>query len=401
MMFSLDRIEETLQKAPSLEPFLRKLAKKAATGKRIPASFTVRGLDYEAQGALGHFFGTVCGRTADGVVYGNILEFYREPRAWRPVIAYFEAADGEERPSADDAETMFTRLAWAEPGLVACLNNLKANSEVQRFVRQPENDERWYRLYLSAVKLVRDENSGAMTLSQLGSDWFNDSKCLRSGALRRQLALILGVFSDLDPDDERSLFGNFGIVDNPYTSFVTFFAPVVLEMQDGSRYDYPLQLFKSGLACQLPLETVEKLRQVEWSSDYDSVLVTSENAAPFADWVRRGKPSLYTEGYCNYAVQGLLRRLAEAGVEAEHEGDADLDGLRIAEGVGCIIPLKRVVAMEILANPGRLRGIPLTESQLGRLARFMEDHPDFIGIAALRRLRELSSWFEQESFHEA
>ena len=79
---SLDVSEEAaraaLEKAPELKPLLMRFARKALKGQPVPRSFTGDAYSYETQQQLERLLHTVTGRTADGKVYGTILEFMRE-----------------------------------------------------------------------------------------------------------------------------------------------------------------------------------------------------------------------------------------------------------------------------------------------------------------------------------
>lgn len=148
-----------------------------------------------------------------------------------------------------------------------------------RFLRNPVHREPWKHLFLGVLDFTREEITEQMTLSLLGSHWLNDSKSLWTGPLRRQLVLMLAVLEERDVD-ERTLFGTYGIFENPYTSFVTFFAPLVFTTDVGETFDFPARLFAAGQACTLPSETVGHIRSLDWQGENRSV-ITSENAAPF------------------------------------------------------------------------------------------------------------------------
>ena len=378
---------------PVLRPFLIRMAKRALQGQPLPARFTVRGLDYAAQGALEGLLGAPLARKADGTVTGTLPPRWREPSAWQTVISVLGLARED---AADSTETFLTRLAWRAPEARTLIDALQTMPEVMRFVRNPAHRDSWKRLLLGVFKHVRAGVGGEKTLSQLGSDWLNDSKALRTGPLRRQLALMLSGLEGRDVD-ERTLFGPYGIIENPYTSFVTFFAPLVFTTDAGETFDFPARLFAAGQACTLPSETVGRIRSVAWQGD-DRSLITSENAAPFARYVTLGRPALYTEGYPNYAVQRFLRTLGDAGVEAEHAGDADLDGFRIAALVGRCLPIRRVLAAEVVRNPGDVVGIPLTEAQQMRARRFLAESPHMPYAEEVSVLLKKGCWYEQESF---
>ncbi len=383
----------------ALRPFLDRMAKRVLQGKPLPVRFTVRGLDYAAQGELERLLETPLARKADGTVSGVFPLRWREPTVWRDIISALGLA--QDNAAAESAETFLTRLAWRMPEARTALEALQKTPEALRFLRDASRREPWERLFRGAFGRAHAEVVAEKTLSQLGSDWLNDSKSLRTGPLRRQLALMLSALEERDGEvrdvDERTLFGLYGIVENPYTSFVTLFAPLVFTTDAGETFDFPARLFASGMACALPSETVGHIRSVEWRGESRS-LVTSENAAPFAQLVAAGRTALYTEGYPNLAVQRLLRTLGAAGVTVEHAGDADLDGFRIAAMVGRCIPVRRVVAAEVIRNPGGVIGIPMGDAQRTRIRHFLSESPQTPYADELAILLGRGCWYEQEAF---
>lgn len=370
------------------------MAKLVLQGKSLPAHFTVRGLDYAAQGELERLLGTPLERKADGVVSGVLPSHWRNPLAWQDVISALGLARDD--AASESSETFLTRLVWRMPEARTLIDSLQKMPEVMRFLRDPAHREPWKRLFHGVFDFTREEIPEQMTLSLLGSRWLNDSKSLRTGPLRRQLALMLAALEERDVD-ERTLFGTYGIIENPYTSFVTFFAPLVFTTEAGETFDFPARLFAAGQACTLPNETVGHIRSLEWQGE-DRSLITSENAAPFARDVAAGRPTLYTEGYPNYSVQRLLQALGEAGATAEHAGDADFDGFRIAARVGRCLPVRRVVASEIVHNPGGIVGIPLTEAQQARARRYLTSFPQMPYAEEVSILLDRGCWYEQEAF---
>ena len=390
-----ESLSAAIKKAPALGDILRKLASKAARGLRIPETFSVRGLDYDAQRELEHLFGTVGQRVADGRYILQIHEFLLDPNEWRDAIEFFGLAP-EDKES--DRADVFRRLKLLLPCAAEALDILAQKDEVTRFVADKANGKSWMKLFRHVVeqRLLRDDR-GPITLSQLGSDCLGDSKKLRSGPLRRQLVMILAALYGQDPADERLVLDHAQIIDNPYTSAVTFSAPVRLRLKDGATFDYPEKYFSRHMAVQLPLETVLEIDSVEWVGQGREV-TTSENAAPFAMLVESGAPAVYTAGYPVMAVKAFLCKLAEAGIECAHEGDADLDGFIIAGEVAGCIPVVRVAAADALARAKADDGIPLAMAQSVRAHFFLERHPDFRYADDVRRLMARGRWIEQESF---
>ena len=68
-MLSKLEIKAAIEKAPAVAAAVKKLASKIARGVRIPETYSVKGLDYEAQRELERLFGTIGHRTSDGRFY--------------------------------------------------------------------------------------------------------------------------------------------------------------------------------------------------------------------------------------------------------------------------------------------------------------------------------------------
>ena len=372
-------IAAAIENAPAVAEVLKKLAGKVTRGVALPGSFTVKGLDYDAQRELERLFGTIGRRQPNGSFCMQLHEFLRDPAVWREALDYFGLSrEGD----GDDDEDVFARLKLIASDLSPFIDKLAANEEVARFLSSPENKKDWMQLFRSFIGRFDGPECGLVTtLSQLGSDWFGDSKKLRNGGLRRQLAIIAATLADSPLDDERRALEGALIVDNPYTSSVTFSAPVHLFLKDGEVLDYPCRYYVNRMATQLPLETVLELAEVKWAGKIRSV-TTSENAAPFANMVRKGDA------------------LGVTGSECIHEGDADLDGFRIASEVGKCIPLKRVVASDVLACAMPDAGRELTADQTRRAWSFLSS-PQWKGFRFsddVRRIVSRGRWIEQESF---
>lgn len=394
MDFTRETVQTALERAPALRTFLLRAARAAAQGRPQGRTFSVQGLDYAAQGELERLLGRTLKRTPAGRVCGEFPEALRAPSAWRGAMEVLGVSP--ENAGEEPVETFFGRLRLLLPEQTPLVSALGEMPEVLRHVRDAANRPAWQRLLVGVVSRVRSA-AESTTLSQLGAEWLNDSKALRTGPLRRQLVLILSALDGHGVDDERTLLAIHGVFDNPYTSFATLFAPFSFTTDAGDVFDFPARLFAAGQACVLAGETVAHMKSVSWLGP-SAQIVTSENAAPFARLVAAGRPALYTEGYPNLSVQRVLSLLSAAGVTAEHAGDADLDGLRIADMVARRITVRRVVASEILRCIDGLSGIPLTAAQRVRAEKAVAADPGFPYAADVRRMLELGAWYEQETF---
>ncbi len=396
-MLSKSEIKTAIEKAPAVGDAVKKLASKIARGMRLPETYSVKNLDYSAQRELERLFGTIGQRTPDGRFYIPILPIFHDQAVWREALEYFGLVK-EERDCED--EDIFARLKLLMPDLTPLIDSLAVDEEVVRFVSKAENRKDWKRLFQSLVERFSSPECGLVTtLSQLGSDWFGNSKKLRSGALRRQLVVILAILSDMDREDERLVLEGALIVDNPYTSSVTFSLPVTLIMKDGAAFDYPSRYHKRRMAVQLPLETVVDIERVEWDAKPQTI-TTSENAAPFANMVAEGGACVYTAGFPSLAVKIFLNKLSKSGSECIHEGDADLDGFRIAEEVGNCIQLKKVVASDVLKKASLDAGRELSSEQMKRTSAFLFNpkYRDYEFADEVRSILVRGKWIEQESF---
>ena len=396
-MLSKSEIKAAIEKAPAVGEAVKKLASKIARGVRLPETYSVKNLDYNAQRELERLFGTIGQRTPDGRFYISILPIFRERSVWREALEYFGLV--KEECNSED-EDIFARLKLLEPDLAPLIESLAADEEVVRFVSKAENRKDWKRLFQSLVERFSSPACGLITtLSQLGSDWFGDSKKLRGGTLRRQLVVILAILSDLDREDERLVLEGALIVDNPYTSSVTFSLPVTLIMKDGAVFDYPSRYHTRRMAVQLPLETVVDIERVEWDVKPQTI-TTSENAAPFANMVAKGTSCVYTAGFPSLAVKVFLNKLFKSGSECIHEGDADLDGFRIAEEVGKCIRLKKVVASDVLKKASSDEGRELSPEQIKRTSAFLFNpkYSDYKFADEIMSILKRGKWIEQESF---
>lgn len=396
-LLSKGAIEAAVEKVPAVAEVIKKLASKVARGVKLPETFSAKGLDYAAQRELEHLFGTVGRRNSDGVLQMAIPGSLCEPGAWRDAMAHF----GLERPASEEsADDVFARLRLLLPDMDWFVDALSKSDEINRYLSRADNHGDWLTLARYVLKNYFQDHRPYTTLSQLGSDVFNDSKKLRSGALRNQLRAIFSAILHGSKLDERELFEVMGIFENPYTSSVTFCAPISFEA-GGKMFDFPLVHYEAGMACQLPLATILKITEMRWCCTRPEI-VTSENSSPFMDLVGERIPCVYTEGYPNAAVKMFLRMLSRFKPKCTHAGDADLDGFLIAEQIRDCIRLEEVMAYKALYWARRLKldvGIPLTDEQRRRIEAYIVKGDAKGTIRQYgEQLLEWGRWIEQESF---
>lgn len=371
----------------------RKLARRTAGPGPFPSEIEVPATpdEWAVIVKLGRILGVAGYQKGKKAVFALPKE-RRDPADWAELRGVFatDSTSGEE----DVAET-FRRARHVAPA--DAVEALKDDEMVVRFVRHGGDEVREFLRMAewATSRLVSDAPDAPTTLSQVGADILGDSKALRAGARREVFRRVLAAVSGAEPDDvERDVFARFGIEENPFTSFVTVFAPFSFTLADGGEFDHPARLFRAGLAVQLPRQTVLRMRAVRLL-DGCSHLVTSENAAPFERMVRAGVPCLYTEGYPNAAVIRLLELFARRGATADHDGDGDLDGFLIADRVAKVIPVVRVVADDVSESADVPRRSVSPRARI-RWSAYLASHPGFPHSRPLRFALD-HGWLEQET----
>ena len=313
----------------------------------------------------------------------------RNPSEWGDIRAVFAT-----KVTGDDPiEETFRRVRLTAGADV--VETLKADATVVRFLRRGKGAIRDFTRMLewSVGRIAHDTKMSPVTLSQLGTDILGDSKSLRAGARRKVLERVLCAVVGMDTDESgREVSVRFGIEENPFTSFVTVFAPFSFTLDTGETFLYPGEMFRTGLAVQLPRQTVMRIRDVRFDVGH---IITSENAAPFKALVRDGVPCLYTEGYPNAAVIRLLELFAAQGMTVDHAGDGDLDGFLIADRISNAIRVQRVIADEVAADEILPRR-PVSSQARRRWEAHLATHLDFAHASSLRIAIE-RGWIEQEN----
>lgn len=387
-----DDLQARLAQQPDLVPYLARIVRHAATTERLPRRI-VLGLTTGSSDRLDRLNRLLSGRclVERGKVILALSEPLRAAALWRPfveAIGYAPRPDSAAQAAALARETA-KRLRLLHPDERPLVDALVATGVLRRFIGADRGRADISLKLFAAYRRLRD--TPGLSLSQLGSDCFNDSKALRGGAWLAQLDRMLRLACDQPDLPPAALHAHCGLIDNPYTSHAIVFAPFSFHAGAAGRFDFPRALFAAGQAAVLPWETIQRIERIEL--DAPPRLVTSENAAPFLDWVRAGVPALYTEGYPNSAVRVLLRHFAAAGATAEHAGDSDLDGYRIAAQIGQSIPVAGLLPRGGVAH---LPHKPLNEVQRERIECFIARHPDFTYLAELRHTLA-HGWVEQET----
>lgn len=383
-----------LDRCPAMRPWLLRAARCAVKRERLPATLTLGAIPRESavRQALDALFGGC--REERGRLRVRLNDALRDRAGWLPLAALLGVAPVSE-PTESAAATLaraVRRLKLLHPEETSLLERLKHSTGLRRYCASAARPEQDLVALFNALAVLRASPNGT-TLSELGAKSFNDSKALRSGALPQQLASLLRLRLDMAPEATTAeVFREAGVVENPFTTHAVVGVPFVYQVTDGTWFDWPARLWERREAAVMSWQTVRAIVAVRCETPCPMV-VTSENAAPFLWLVERERvAALYTEGYPNAAVKTLLAHFARAGCTAQHWGDTDLDGYRIAAQVGRQIATQLYpVAHDTLGAQCR----PLTPAQRARAERYIETHPEFPYLPELRRtLRR--GWLEQE-----
>ncbi len=328
-------------------------------------------------------------REDNGRLKARLDDALREPERWRPLAELLGLCAEPQAPAETPRQRLaraLQRLKLLHPDDAAWTSALSQSEALPRFFRDRPTAEADLVRAVAAAAHLRASQTG-LTLSELGTRFFNDSKSLRGGPLRALLFHLLRERAGGE-GDEAALFSESGLIENPYTAHAALFAPVAYRTRDGAWLDWPYRLWQRGEASLLSWQTVSVIDELRLEASCGP-LVTSENAAPFHRLVEARQTALYTAGYPNAAVRTLLRLFAQAGMTCRHWGDTDLDGYRIAEQVARCLPT------EPITPPATASKLTLTEEQHQRLERFITANPDYRFLDGLRHTLT-NGWVEQE-----
>jgi hypothetical protein len=388
--------KKRFEEVPGLRAYLKPIAKKWAKGLALPHTMTLGAepRDPALRTALAGLFG---GRVfyRGGKVIAEIPHILRDEK----ILGALAAELGIERPTATQTpvSTILLRLRLTHPRLSRVHQWLATAPEIERLLAaDPQKEQLLLGLLQTASHLCREEKT--ITLSKLGSLFFNDSKCLRSGTPRKLLGGMMNaqLGTEESPENREIALQQFGVIDNPATTTVTLFGPIDL-IRSGTSDRWIVDRFNAGEPVTLNSYNLDGIDAVGLRPGYESV-ITSENAAPFHELVEEHPKAIlvYTAGYPNAAVCRLLRLLHEAGATCRHWGDTDPDGYQIAALIDRYIKtaLYRCGTDELLANQAHLKPYSLAQSSRGR--QFLTANPQFKFREELELTLELGGWLEQE-----
>lgn len=298
------------------------------------------------------------------------------------------------------------RLTLAFPELTAVHTHLAAQESYWSRQADKVGAAEVQKTLFQVAGIVRHlrASQGPSALADLGATFCGDSKALRSGDLLRLvgdwLLLVEGGLDCLNAENRAAALKRHNVVENPTAIKVTLFGPLIYE-KAGRRFDWIKQLWLLGETATLSWDNLHYLDalMIDLPPGFSPRVMTCENETPFCRLVRERCEGvlIYTEGYANAAVIRVLHSLRPTDFELLHWGDTDLDGLRIAEILHRVHPLRlwRCDATEAARHRSLLK--PPDERKKHRAESFLENHRDFRFAEELRFTIE-RGWLEQENW---
>jgi len=391
----MDYWTRILSETPGLADYLKPIASKWAKNATLPKQMTLGTEPKEPsiRMALDRIFG---GRVkyASGKTKVQIpIELRNDDQL--SVLAKELGIKRATKPVEASPKVALQRLRLSFPKMEWAHEWLWHAPEIDRLLRHNPESEQLLRPLLETTSFLQG-TSVPITLSKLGSQFFNDSKILRSGTPRKILGGLLcrALGSDDSPECRDIALQQFNVIDNPATTLATLFGAIGL-IHNGKEENWITDRFEAREPVTLNSYNLEGIDAVRINCE---TVITSENAAPFHELVseQREEIILYTGGYPNAAVCRLLQLISEAGATCRHWGDTDPDGFMIAALLDRYIEtsLFRCGIEDIQHHETDLK--PLDPVQLQRGWQLLKSQPHFKFREELTHTLEHGYWLEQE-----
>ncbi len=388
-----------LGESPGLAVYLVPVAKKWAKGLPLPGRMTLGPEPKEPalRAQLSRIFGEIHYR--NGKAVATIPEPLRNEAVLKALAEQLGIERKDEQKFEANVPAILQRLRLAHPQLDPIHRWMSGSAEITRLLTNAPQQERLLSGLLKTAAYLAT-NDRPVTLSKLGSMFFNDSKFLRNKK-SIQYSLLGGMVLQLlemdDGSENREIaLQQYGVIDNPATTTVTLFGPLTL-LRNGQADSWIVDRFRRREIVTLNSTNLEEIEAVRLPEGYATV-ITSENAAPFHELVEEQPHAIlvYTAGYPNAAVCRLLKLLAGAGATGRHWGDSDPDGLRIATLLDRAIEtsLYRCTLDELRSHSSDL--IPLKAGAIRLGKSLLKTHPDFKFRDELDFTLQSGRWLEQE-----
>jgi hypothetical protein len=303
----------------------------------------------------------------------------------------------------EQRKTVLDRLQLAFPLLRDLIRYLQEHpEELKRALANSENEttKRCFQLAQTVQHLLG--NTLPLTVSELGAQFFGNSKALRQGEYRALLLRWLKIYAqDAElSDNDYQLLENFHVYHDRLTVNAVLFGPVIYR-KHGREFDWIYRLYEQGEAATLNWANLMDVETMSWLGRENDPpqLLCCENEAPFSQLVRQrpGDAVLFTSGFPNSAVCTIYRLLAPRASRCRHWGDSDPNGLRIASILHALFPLQ-LYRCDIETLKGCEQDLlPLTDRQKSAARAMLA--PGGFPFQDELRFTLAQGWLEQEKWH--
>jgi hypothetical protein len=295
--------------------------------------------------------------------------------------------------------TSLQRIRLTHPKLDPIHQWMASAPEIERLLANAPQQEILLGSLLEAANYLV-KNNRPITLSKLGSMFFNNSKILRNkNAVPHHLlgGMMLQLLEIEDcPENRKIALQQFGVINNPATSTAAFYGPLTF-IRNGQPDPWIADRHRKGELVNFNSTNLEHIDAIQLPDGINTI-ITSENAAPFHELIqeKHHSPILYTGGYPNAVVCRLLDLFKQAGITCKHWGDSDPDGLLIAALIDRHIPtsLFRCTIDDVLRHSNDLISLQGNSIRLGQ--SLLKTHPNFKFQEELKLTLRMGHWLEQE-----
>ncbi len=369
-------------------------------------------LDHQQMAALGNFFGLAPLRVSNKeevrLLFQVLLQNGSEAQ-WLKKIGDRLGYPLQPQPknntktNREATKRILASLVLAYPELEALLFVLQEDDTSIRSILSKNSEKKGREKCFITAEIITFlmHNSEPITVSDLGAQFYKDSKALRQGELRRLLVNWLRLFEP-EPEllDEVDLLAIHRILHDRLTVNAVLYGPVIYE-KNGKTFDWIYQLYQQGEIATVGWSNIQDIDKI-YLHGQDSIildLISCENEAPFSGLIHQKKNSclLFTSGFPSSAVQKLYQLLAPLAANCYHWGDSDPAGLRIAAIMHKLYPLQLYRCDVSSLQQRKKKLLPLTQQQKNAILSILVTQPDHPFQDELLYTLE-NGWLEQESW---
>ncbi|MBW2683599.1 MAG: DUF2399 domain-containing protein [Deltaproteobacteria bacterium] len=396
-----------------LEEMLSKVARRYSLKMCLSGTMKLgEHLDREQMVVLANFFGLpplrVNNKEEVRLIFKDLLQNGSESQ-WLEkigdVLGYSLQPQPENTNETNREATKRTlaSLVLAYPELYSLFSVLQDDDSSIRSIFSGNSEKKGKRKCFTMAELISFllHNKEPITVSDLGAQFFKDSKTLRQGELR---TLLIRWLRFLEPEsaslEEIDLLSQHHILHDRLTVNAVLYGPIVYE-KSGKTFDWIYQLYQQGETATVGWSNIQDIDKIYFKKQVSSIpdLITCENEAPFSNLIHQKKHNclLFTSGFPSSTVQKLYQLLAPLAANCYHWGDSDPAGLRIAAIMYKLHPLQLYRCDVSVLQKHKKKLHPLTQQQKNDILNILVTQPNFPFSDELLFTLE-NGWLEQEGW---